>query len=312
MSNDQVNHPSHYNSNASGVETIEVARKMDFDLGNAWKYLSRFRFKYKPAEDLHKAAWYLNDYVEHNELVTCSDVGYNISPTVLIADEEFCKNIYKTINAESDSRVRDALTLVANYTLFGCSVMLDATTVIKTLDTEAEDIISESIERAAKEREVLNTAAMLLSDSDLPDDTLSINTDDVHAKCEQHAINEDNSIHDASANTLALSAEDIALINTDVEDDTTDFCSSIPIADDVVEVLYNTKTGEVYRDDKHRHESDVQVELVLIPEAMTNCTAAEKLDYAVNIVERLHKNIKTSDTLATVQKTKRTRKKKNK
>lgn len=306
MSNDQVNHPSHYNSNASGIETIEVARKMDFDLGNAWKYLSRFRFKYKPVEDLHKAAWYLNDYVEHNELVTCSDVGYNISPTVLITDEEFCKNIYKTINAESDSRVRDALTLVANYTLFGCSVMLDATTVIKTLDTEAEDI-SEAIERAAKEREVLNTAAMLLSD-----DTLSINTDDVHAKCEQHAINEDNSIREASTNALALSAEDIALINTDVEDDTTDFCSSIPTADDVVEVLYNTKTGEVYRDDKHRHESDVQVELVLIPEAMSNCTVAEKLDYAVNIVERLHKNIESSNTLTSVQKTKRTRKKKNK
>lgn len=32
MSNDQVNHPSHYTSNASGVEIIEVVRKLDFDL----------------------------------------------------------------------------------------------------------------------------------------------------------------------------------------------------------------------------------------------------------------------------------------
>lgn len=57
---DMVNHPPHYNNHPSGVECIEVARHMGYDLGNAFKYLFRHGSK-GGLEDLQKAIWYIND-----------------------------------------------------------------------------------------------------------------------------------------------------------------------------------------------------------------------------------------------------------
>lgn len=63
---ERVNHPSHYNSNPSGVECIEVAEHMNFNTGNALKYIWRAGFKSKDTviEDLEKAVWYLNREIE--------------------------------------------------------------------------------------------------------------------------------------------------------------------------------------------------------------------------------------------------------
>lgn len=65
-----VNHPAHYNSlpavcNQCGdtIECIEVVRHMDFDLGNAVKYLWRAGQKNDILEDLHKAIWYIQDKI---------------------------------------------------------------------------------------------------------------------------------------------------------------------------------------------------------------------------------------------------------
>ncbi len=38
---EKVNHPAHYNDSPSGVECIEVVRHMNFNVGNAVKYLWR-------------------------------------------------------------------------------------------------------------------------------------------------------------------------------------------------------------------------------------------------------------------------------
>lgn len=70
MSN--VEHPQHYNCHPSGIECIEIARHMDFNLGNVLKYIWRHGQKKrdnegvleKAIEDLEKAAWYLNDEIE--------------------------------------------------------------------------------------------------------------------------------------------------------------------------------------------------------------------------------------------------------
>lgn len=62
---DTINHPAHYK--AGGVETIDFieAKQLGYHLGNVVKYISRAGIKsHCPIEDLKKAQWYLNRYVE--------------------------------------------------------------------------------------------------------------------------------------------------------------------------------------------------------------------------------------------------------
>ncbi len=60
---DVVNHPKHYNAHASGIECIEIVRHMNFNRGNAIKYIWRAGDKGNEIEDLQKAIWYLNDEI---------------------------------------------------------------------------------------------------------------------------------------------------------------------------------------------------------------------------------------------------------
>jgi len=57
---DMVNHPPHYTSHPSGIETIQITEHMGFCLGNAIKYILRAELKGKKVEDLEKAVWYIN------------------------------------------------------------------------------------------------------------------------------------------------------------------------------------------------------------------------------------------------------------
>ena len=66
---DNVNHPPHYtNSKAicsgceKSIECIDITRHMSFNIGNAVKYLWRYRLK-NGKEDLRKAIWYINDEI---------------------------------------------------------------------------------------------------------------------------------------------------------------------------------------------------------------------------------------------------------
>ena len=56
---DPVNHPAHYT--AGGIETIDFieAKKLNYNLGNVIKYLTRADHKGNKLEDLRKAQWYL-------------------------------------------------------------------------------------------------------------------------------------------------------------------------------------------------------------------------------------------------------------
>ena len=56
---DLVNHPAHYK--VGGIETIDFieAKKLNYNIGNVVKYLTRADHKGNRLEDLRKAQWYL-------------------------------------------------------------------------------------------------------------------------------------------------------------------------------------------------------------------------------------------------------------
>jgi DNA-directed RNA polymerase specialized sigma subunit len=56
---DPVNHPEHYK--VGGIETIDFieAKKLNYNIGNVVKYLTRADHKGNKLEDLRKAQWYL-------------------------------------------------------------------------------------------------------------------------------------------------------------------------------------------------------------------------------------------------------------
>jgi len=60
---DIVNQSPHYTAHPSGVECIEITRHMNFNLGNAIKYIWRADLKGDSIEDLKKAVWYLTDEI---------------------------------------------------------------------------------------------------------------------------------------------------------------------------------------------------------------------------------------------------------
>ena len=70
--NDNVNSPPHYKYGKK--ETIDVIQDCMTDdeyhgylKGNVLKYISRYKFKGEPLEDLKKAQWYLNRLVKEVE-----------------------------------------------------------------------------------------------------------------------------------------------------------------------------------------------------------------------------------------------------
>lgn len=62
---DMVNKPSHYVS-TDGLEAIDVIESFDlnFNLGNAVKYILRSGRKWNREEDLLKALWYINREIQ--------------------------------------------------------------------------------------------------------------------------------------------------------------------------------------------------------------------------------------------------------
>lgn len=65
MTDDPVNHPSHYTSHPSGIECITITEHFNFNIGNAIKYIWRAGLKSSSnIQDLQKAVWYLNREIE--------------------------------------------------------------------------------------------------------------------------------------------------------------------------------------------------------------------------------------------------------
>lgn len=64
---EMIDHPSHYNQGK--FEAIDVIEdwKLNFNLGNTVKYISRAGHKDNIIQDLKKASWYLNREIERLE-----------------------------------------------------------------------------------------------------------------------------------------------------------------------------------------------------------------------------------------------------
>lgn len=71
---DLVNSPKHYATDPSGVECIQIKRKMSANAGDAFKYTWRVGKKWDDKQDLEKALWYINDAIEHEVPVWLDDV----------------------------------------------------------------------------------------------------------------------------------------------------------------------------------------------------------------------------------------------
>lgn len=80
---DPVEHPSHYCD--GGIETIDFieAKGLPYHLGNAVKYISRAGKKDDELQDLRKARWYLNRYIQlrERELLDYHGPGYGVTLT---------------------------------------------------------------------------------------------------------------------------------------------------------------------------------------------------------------------------------------
>lgn len=70
---DPVNHPQHYASHPSGIECIDVVEHMNFNRGNAVKYIWRAGQKSDELEDLKKARWYLDREIRRMEKSIAKD-----------------------------------------------------------------------------------------------------------------------------------------------------------------------------------------------------------------------------------------------
>ena len=62
---DPVDHPSHYTA-YKGIEVIQLTEQMNFNRGNAVKYIARAGLKTPETEleDLEKALWYIKREIE--------------------------------------------------------------------------------------------------------------------------------------------------------------------------------------------------------------------------------------------------------
>lgn len=78
---DLINNPAHYTQQP--IECIEITEHLNFNLGNAVKYLWRYEDKAKPLDDLKKARYYLerqiNSKPNFKSLDRCAASGFRLN-----------------------------------------------------------------------------------------------------------------------------------------------------------------------------------------------------------------------------------------
>jgi hypothetical protein len=62
-----VNHPDHYNQGTIEVIDFIEAWGLTFSEGSVVKYVTRYRYKGKPVEDLKKARFYIDRLIKAEE-----------------------------------------------------------------------------------------------------------------------------------------------------------------------------------------------------------------------------------------------------
>lgn len=111
---DNVNHPAHYTKHPSGVECIQITQHMDFNLGNAMKYIWRCDLKKDAIEDLKKAQWYISQEIKkrESEIKRVSDdeeLQKSLQPSDKARLEEVVDEVWKEYRKDLDRRATLAL-----------------------------------------------------------------------------------------------------------------------------------------------------------------------------------------------------------
>lgn len=64
---EEVDHPQHYNQGIEAIDYIE-SHNLNFNLGNAIKYITRCEHKGDKLNDLRKAKWYIEREIERESV----------------------------------------------------------------------------------------------------------------------------------------------------------------------------------------------------------------------------------------------------
>ena len=264
---DNVNHPSHYVSHPSGVETINITREFEFALGNAWKYLMRFRYKGKPKEDLEKAVWYMNDYMCHRDLYAEFSVKHDLMKT-----EDLINNARKVIAAEKIPEVKHAMRAILEQALFGRNVVCDFIKAKVELELQVEKIATSLI--LGDEFSVASANTMIAADE------LLQRISEVETR-EKLRAEEAKKVEENADKAETCVKNDIAEID----------------ADHVVQVWVDDKTKEVFgfwqpAFNLAEHENG-HTENVAIPEDVYALGIEAAKDYALKLVDERYAPCRT-------------------
>lgn len=257
---DSVNHPLHYNTHQSGVETIDITREFDFALGNAWKYLMRFRYKGKSKEDLEKAVWYMNDYMNNRDLYNDFSVKHSNEKTEMLINKA-----RKVIAAETVPEVKHALRAILEQALFGRNIVCDFIKAKIELESQVEKIA---------------TSLILSDEFDVESANTMIAADELLQKINEHDAKQ-KQLNDEIVETQADAADKVE----------TWFKNNMPEIDTehVVQVWVDDKTKEVFgrwqptfslEDHAIGHTENVE-----IPDSVYALGQESARDYALKLVD---------------------------
>ncbi|QBQ74565.1 hypothetical protein BcepSauron_185 [Burkholderia phage BcepSauron] len=106
---EHVNHPKHYNTHPSGVECVDIAELMLFNVGNAFKYVYRRGDKGKARQDIDKALWYLRRELDRLSLFVLKNPAHVVD--CMYANDTFSEEVwalsYRVIALEPHPLVAD-------------------------------------------------------------------------------------------------------------------------------------------------------------------------------------------------------------
>ena len=112
MTQTEVDHPSHYNNSPSGIECIDVVEHMNFNRGNAVKYIWRAGDKGDPVTDLAKARWYLDREIERQDRLQAQHNERDEQRRFEVCSEYFAVawDLQISLTAQTDERFRNIAT----------------------------------------------------------------------------------------------------------------------------------------------------------------------------------------------------------
>lgn len=126
---DNINHPAHYTA-YRGIEVIDLTEQLNFNRGNAVKYIARAGLKdpEKTVEDLQKARWYIDR--EINRVSTERDEAAKAKEFSEVLDEmtEYTKKLMS--DSEMNTVRGGSVQTLTNPAVFGGTI--DSTGRIST------------------------------------------------------------------------------------------------------------------------------------------------------------------------------------